>query len=179
VLYWLFICLCIFNALLVIHSSQLCQDKDPKLFKFTSHAGEVLDAGCDRDVPLTLFKTPKFLKTIAYIRHYGILKTLFKTEREKVRTLFKYRNNIFDNNPGIWLMPKKSTLFKTNSRKFYTLSKNGGAKNPTLASGTSPYSKYMGVPPGLRISFIFLSYNMPSYLMTSMWLHPKVIVECK
>jgi len=45
-------------------------------------------------------------------------------------------------------MIQNQTLFKTNSRKFYTLSKTDEAKNPTLTSGTtSPYSKYMGVPP--------------------------------
>jgi len=66
---------------------------------------------------LTLFKTPKYSKTIPYIRHYGILGTLFKTERKI--TFFSYFVLILVN------------------------CKTGGAKNPTLASGTSPYSEYM------------------------------------
>ena len=40
-----------------------------------------------------------------------------------------------------------NTLFKTQTRKLYTLFKTGIPENHTLSSGTSPYSKYRGVPP--------------------------------
>jgi len=50
---------------------------------------------------------------------------------------------------GSGLIPKiKPYLRQILVNSIPCMSKTGGAKNPTLTSGTSPYSKYMGVPLG-------------------------------